>query len=176
MAKQIGEETKVTLDLKTLGLIGAGVFSLAAMWFALQADIALAKELPEPVIDRIEYDLKDELIRQTILDTQEDKINVKQAFGDDNNLPVVVEFWAKFNETNCFGEWEMLKDAVYYRVDIAKAPEAKKKYRVRMAPTIILFKDGIRETVWKAGLDLELPTDLKEIQQAINEVNQASKF
>ena len=72
MAKQIGEETKVTLDLKTLGLIGAGVFSLAAMWFALQADIALAKELPEPVIDRIEYELKDELIRQTILDTQED--------------------------------------------------------------------------------------------------------
>ena len=72
MAKQIGEETKVTLDLKTLGLIGAGVFSLAAMWFALQADMALAKELPEPVIDRIEYDLKDELIRQTILDTQED--------------------------------------------------------------------------------------------------------
>ena len=72
MAKQIGEETKVPLDLKTLGLIGAGVFSLAAMWFALQADIALAKELPEPVIDRIEYDLKDELIRQTILDTQED--------------------------------------------------------------------------------------------------------
>ena len=48
------------------------MFSLAAMWFALQADIALAKELPEPVIDRIEYDLKDELIRQTILDTQED--------------------------------------------------------------------------------------------------------
>jgi len=72
MAKQLGEETKVTLDLKTLGMIGAGVFSLAAMWFALQADIALAKELPEPVIDRIEYDLKDELIRQTILDTQED--------------------------------------------------------------------------------------------------------
>ena len=72
MAKQIGEETKVTLDLKTLGLIGAGVFSLAAMWFALPADIALAKELPEPVIDRIEYDLKDELIRQTIMDTQED--------------------------------------------------------------------------------------------------------
>jgi hypothetical protein len=42
------------------------------MWFALQADIAEAKELPAPVIDRIEYDLKDELIRQTIMDTQED--------------------------------------------------------------------------------------------------------
>jgi hypothetical protein len=72
MAKQISEETKVTIDLKTIGLAGAGVFSLAAMWFTLQADIALAKELPKPVIDRVEYDLKDELIRQTILDTQDD--------------------------------------------------------------------------------------------------------
>ena len=106
----------------------------------------------------------------------ENKINEKQAFGDDNTKPVVVEFWAKFNEANCFAEWEQLKDATYYRVDIAKAPEAKKKYRVRMAPTIILFKDGLREVVWKAGLDLEMPTDLKEIQEAINEVNQASKF
>ena len=72
MAKQIGEETKITLDLKTLGTIGVGIAALVGMWFALQADIALAKELPEPVIDRIEYDLKDELIRQTIMDTQED--------------------------------------------------------------------------------------------------------
>ena len=106
----------------------------------------------------------------------ENKINEKQAFGDDNTKPVVIEFWAKFNEANCFGEWEQLKDATYYRVDIAKAPEAKKKYKVRMAPTIILFKDGIKEVVWKAGLDLEMPTNLEEIQEAINEVNQASKF
>ena len=106
----------------------------------------------------------------------ENKINEKVAFGDDNNKPVVVEFWAKFNEANCFNEWEKLQDATYYRVDIAKATGAKKKYKVRMAPTIILFKDGIKETVWKAGLDLELPTNLEEIQEAINEVNQASKF
>jgi len=72
MAKQLSEETKVTLDLKTLGTIAVGIAAMVGMWFALQADIALAKELPEPVIDRIEYDLKDELIRQTILDTQED--------------------------------------------------------------------------------------------------------
>ena len=63
MAKQIGEDTKVTLDLKTIGMIVSGAVILAGMWFALQADIALAKELPEPVIDRVEYDLKDELIR-----------------------------------------------------------------------------------------------------------------
>jgi hypothetical protein len=72
MAKQIGENTKITLDLKTMGMIIGGVVSLALMYFTLQADIALAKELPEPVISRTEYDLKDELVRQTIMDTQED--------------------------------------------------------------------------------------------------------
>ena len=106
----------------------------------------------------------------------EEKITESRAFGDDQTKPIVVEFWAKFNEANCFAEWEMLKDAVYYRVDIAKALEAKKKYRVRMAPTIIIFKDGIKETVFKAGLDLELPANLNDIQEAINEINQASKF
>ena len=50
MAKQISEETKVTIDLKTIGIVVAGIFALATMWFTLQADIALAKELPEPVI------------------------------------------------------------------------------------------------------------------------------
>ena len=52
--------------------LNLGVATQAAEFQAEEADIALAKELPEPVIDRIEYDLKDELIRQTILDTQED--------------------------------------------------------------------------------------------------------
>ena len=53
MAKQIGEDTKVTLDLKTLGTIAVGIAAMVGMWFALQADIALAKELPAPVIDRV---------------------------------------------------------------------------------------------------------------------------
>ena len=72
MAKQIGEDTKVTLDLKTIGMIIGGVLTLAGMWFTLKSDIAEAKELPAPNISRTEYDLKDELIRQTIMDTQED--------------------------------------------------------------------------------------------------------
>ena len=38
----------------------------------LQADIEEAKKLPKPPIERIEYDLKDELVRQTIMDTQDD--------------------------------------------------------------------------------------------------------
>ena len=106
----------------------------------------------------------------------EEKINIKEAFGDDNNKPVVVEFWAKFNEANCFADWDKLENAVYYRVNIANAPNAKKKYKVRMAPTIIIYKDGFKEEVFKAGLDLTLPADLTDVQDAINEVNNASKF
>jgi len=88
---------------------------------------------------------------------------------------VVIEFWAEFNKENCFNEWEKL-DVPYYRVDIAKAPLAKKKYRVRMAPTIIIFKEGSKEVVFKASLDLLLPTDLAEIKEAIEEVKKAAAF
>ena len=41
------------------------------MWFALQKDIDLAKELPKPEVSRTEYDLKDQLIRETIMNTQD---------------------------------------------------------------------------------------------------------
>jgi len=100
-------------------------------------------------------------------------INAQEWITDDN---VIVEFYAKFNDANKFDQWQELTDAVYYRADIAACPQAKKKYKVRMAPTLIIFKDGIKEEVWKAGLDLELPTNLEEIQETINEINNASKF
>ena len=72
MAKEIGEGTKVTLDLKTIGIIGFGLATVIGMWFSLQADINEAKMLPEAEIQRMEFDMKDELIRQTIMDTQKD--------------------------------------------------------------------------------------------------------
>ena len=106
----------------------------------------------------------------------EEKINERHTFGDDDHLPVIVEFWAAFNAANCFADWDKIKNAIYYRVDISKAPNAKKEYRIRMAPTIILFKGGVKEDMWKAGLDLLLPTSLNDIQEAINDVNTASKF
>ena len=109
-------------------------------------------------------------------DNFDNKINERQAFGDDQNKPVIVEFYAKFNDANKFKQWSELKDVIYYRADIGLCPAAKKKYRVRMAPTLIIFKDGIKETVFKAGLDLTLPADINEIQEAINEVNKASQF
>ena len=109
-------------------------------------------------------------------DNFDSKINAKQAFGDNQSKPVIVEFYAKFNDANKFDEWDKLKDVIYYRADIALCPVAKKKYKVRMAPTIIIFKEGIKETVFKAGLDLELPANLNQIQKAVDEVNTASQF
>ena len=81
MAQQIGEDTKVTLDLKTLGMVAAGIGTIVGMWFALQADIAEAKELPlpsEPEITRMEFDMKDQLVRQTIMTTQSDVKEIKE--------------------------------------------------------------------------------------------------
>ena len=109
-------------------------------------------------------------------DNFDSKINERKAFGDDQSLPVVVEFYAKFNDANKFEDWSKLENVIYYRADISTSPQAKKKYKVRMAPTLIIFKDGIKEVVFKAGLDLMLPADLNEIQEAVNEVNTASQF
>jgi hypothetical protein len=61
-----------SLDLKTIGMIVVFISTVIGMWFTLQGDIQEAKELPHPPIERMEFDMKDELIRQTIMDTQED--------------------------------------------------------------------------------------------------------
>jgi thiol-disulfide isomerase/thioredoxin len=106
----------------------------------------------------------------------EDTISNDNAFGDENDGTIVIEFWAKFNEANCFNEWKQIKNASYYRVDISKAPQAKKKYRIRMVPTVLIFKSGSMEKIFKAGLDLTLPVGLAEIQETINEINLASNF
>ena len=81
MAKELSEESKVQISLKTLGGIAFLIATLVGMWFTLEADIAEAKELPEPLppdITRMEYDMKDQLIRQTIMTTQEDVKEVKE--------------------------------------------------------------------------------------------------
>ena len=68
---KVSESTEFTLDIKTLVLIISFVVTAAGMWFALQGDIEEAKRLPEPVVTRTEYDPKDKLIRETIMNTQE---------------------------------------------------------------------------------------------------------
>jgi len=77
---KLGKDTNINLTIETLGLIIFFIFSLAAMWITLQGDIAEARELPKPTdpeITRIEFDMKDQLIRQTIMSTQEDVTEIK---------------------------------------------------------------------------------------------------
>lgn len=106
----------------------------------------------------------------------EELINEKSSFGEDEVNIVVVEFWAKFNAENDFKDFDKIKGAKYLRVDIASSPDLKKEYRIRMTPTLIVFKDGIKEIVHKAGLDLLCPVTLEQLQDDINELKTASRF
>tara|TARA_R110002110_G_scaffold125333_2_gene303243 strand:+ start:338 stop:622 length:285 start_codon:yes stop_codon:yes gene_type:complete len=80
MAKELNEDTSVQVSLKTLAGIGVIMAAVISGWFVLQGDIAEAKKLPlpaDPEITRMEYDMKDQLIRQTIMSTQEDVTEIK---------------------------------------------------------------------------------------------------
>ena len=81
MAKELNEETGFVLSIKTLIGIAFAIATVVGMWFALQADIEEAKELPEPTppdVTRMEFDMKDQMIRQTIITTQEDVGEIKE--------------------------------------------------------------------------------------------------
>ena len=65
------KKKKFNISIENLITIGMVVVTVVGMWYSLQADIQLAKELPEPPVSRTEYDLKDQLIRETIINTQE---------------------------------------------------------------------------------------------------------
>tara|TARA_R100000935_G_C2722546_1_gene118552 strand:+ start:80 stop:358 length:279 start_codon:yes stop_codon:yes gene_type:complete len=81
MAMELSENSAVQVSLKTLSGIAFLIATLVGMWFTLQNDIAEARELPlpaDPVITRMEFDMKDKLVRQTIMNTQEDVSEIKE--------------------------------------------------------------------------------------------------
>jgi len=80
MAKELNEDTGFVLSVKTIIGLGFAIATLAGMWFTLQADIAEAKELPvipPDEVTRMEFNMKDQMIRNTILDTQKDVEEIK---------------------------------------------------------------------------------------------------
>ena len=82
MTKELNEDSGFKIRVKTLIGIGAGMAAVISMWFVLQADIADAKELPappDPEVTRMEFDMKDQMIRQTIITTQEDVKEIKKS-------------------------------------------------------------------------------------------------
>tara|TARA_Y100000287_G_scaffold72261_1_gene57258 strand:- start:1547 stop:1954 length:408 start_codon:yes stop_codon:yes gene_type:complete len=85
-----------------------------------------------------------------------------------NTGVVIVEFVASFAEP--FGDWQKIKDGEYYRVDIEKAPNLKKKYKVRTVPTIIVFNSGSKELTYKANIMFELEVTADEIHEDIEDL------
>ena len=82
MAKELNEDSGFKVSIKTLVGIGAAMATIISMWFMLQADIADAKELPappDPEVTRMEFDMKDKMIRQTIMDTKSDVEEIKET-------------------------------------------------------------------------------------------------
>ena len=82
MTKELNEDTAFKLSIKTIIGLAFAIATLAGMWFTLQADIAEAKELPappDPEVTRLEFDMKDQMIRQTIMTTQEDVKEIKKS-------------------------------------------------------------------------------------------------
>jgi len=80
MAKELNEDTGFNVSIKSLIAIGFAMATIIGMWFALQADIAEAKELPappDPEVTRMEFDMKDQMIRNTIMTTQKDVEEIK---------------------------------------------------------------------------------------------------
>ena len=80
MAKELNEETGFVLSVKTMIAIGFAMATIIGMWFALQADIAEAKALPvipPDEVTRMEFQMKDQMIRNTIMDTQKDVEEIK---------------------------------------------------------------------------------------------------
>ena len=82
MTKELNENSAFKVSIKTLMGIGAGMATIIGMWFMLQSDIAEAKNLPLPVkpdVTRMEFDMKDQMIRATIMETKKDVDEMKKT-------------------------------------------------------------------------------------------------
>jgi|TARA_X000000368_G_scaffold267338_1_gene211772 hypothetical protein len=79
---EVNKDSKFTLSIETAISVGVSIFMVVGLWYNLQADIEEAKELPEPPVSRTEYDLKDQMIRNSIMNT-EDKVEALEDKVDD---------------------------------------------------------------------------------------------
>ncbi len=79
---EISKDTTLKLTFKDLMGVGIGLVSILSVYFTLKADIALAMEKPEPVITEQEYHYKDEVVRKTIMLTQQDVDGIKEDISE----------------------------------------------------------------------------------------------
>ena len=96
MAKELNEDTAFKMSVKTMGIIAVGIFTVVGGWYSLMAEIQEAKEkpvqidvnilkeqileeIPDAEVTRMEFDMKDQMIRNTIMTTQEDVKEIKES-------------------------------------------------------------------------------------------------
>ena len=79
---EVSKDTKFSLSIETAISVVVSIAMVVGMWFTLQGDIEEAKQLPEPPVSRTEYDLKDQMIRNSIMNT-EDKVEKLEEKVDD---------------------------------------------------------------------------------------------
>ena len=79
---EVSKDSKMTLSVETLISLGTTLVLVTGVWFTLQADIQEAKELPEPPVSRTEYELKDQMIRNSIMNTEEKVEKLEEKVDD----------------------------------------------------------------------------------------------
>ena len=65
------KKKKLNITIENLITIGFVVVTITGVYYQLTQEIELAKELPEPPVSRTEFDLKDQIIRENIINTNE---------------------------------------------------------------------------------------------------------
>ena len=79
---EVSKDTKFSLSIETAISVVVSIGMIVGMWFTLQGDIEEAKLLPEPEVSRMEYDLKDQMIRDSIVNN-ESKVEKLEEKVDD---------------------------------------------------------------------------------------------
>ena len=100
MAKELGEETKFTVSIKTLIAVAVAIATFVGGYYQLHSEIEEAKALPIPgkgvyIVDpgdasakeiwppgRNEYKMKDMMARQTILQIQKELDQLKHKVDE----------------------------------------------------------------------------------------------
>jgi hypothetical protein len=173
---KIDEGTQVTLDLKTIAIIVSFVATVVGMWYALQGEIEEAKRLPEPSISRTEYDLKDKLVRETIMNTQyRSKKKMKTllaiiAMGLSLSATAqitVVQINAKWNRSNTLTELNSLENCEYIFGWFEDQPHSVQSSIISV-PVVVVYKDNIPKQQYAADISLKLNTTFEEIQSLVN--------
>ena len=79
---EVNKDSKFTISIETGISIAVTIAMVVGMWYSLKAEIEVAKQLPEPPISRTEYDLKDQMIRNSILNTEEKVEKLEEKVDD----------------------------------------------------------------------------------------------